>query len=127
MHRQKQRGMTFFGGIIALGSAAYIIYSVVVMIFVHMEHLKIQSALEALRAIPQVTRLDEDEIRSKLRTNLNNNNIYDKELDRYTKAFVIVNENSVLKVSIQYSVTYNLLFGYSLTKRYKDKISIVAN
>ena len=127
MRIKNQRGMTFIGGMIALGSAAYILYSVVLMIFIHMEHLKIVSAMDALHSVHHVTRLSEDEIRSKLRKNLNHNNIYDKELESYTKGFKILIENNELKVNIQYNITYKLLFGFSLTRQYEDKISIVAN
>lgn len=127
MRIKNQRGMTLIGGMIALGSAAYILYSVVIMIFIHMEHLKIVSALNALHSVHHVTRLSEEEIRSNLRKNLNNNNIYDKELERYTKGFKIVVGNSELNVNIQYNITYKLIFGFSLTRHYEDKVSIVAN
>ncbi len=127
MQIKQQRGMTFFGGLIALGSAAFILYSAVVMIFLHMDHLKIGSALDALKSVHHVTKLSEDEIRSKLRTNLHNNNIYDQELDRLAKLFKIDLQNSGLNITIEYSLTSNFVFGFSLSKIYKDKIDIVTN
>ncbi len=127
MRIKQQRGMTFFGGLIALGSAGYILYSAVVMIFLHMDHLKIGSALETLRSVHYVTKLPEEDIRAKLRINLNNNNIYDKELDRLTKLFKIEVLDRGLEVTIEYSLTYDFVFGFKLVKFYKDKISIPAN
>jgi len=124
MRIKQQRGMTFVGGLIALGSAAFILYSAVVMIFLHMDHLKVDSALEALKVVHHVTKLSDDEIRSKLRINLNNNNIYGDELDRLTKLFKIDVQNDGLKVNIEYSLTYDFIFGFKLTKFYKDKVSI---
>jgi len=127
MRIKQQRGMTFVGGLIALGSAAFILYSAVVMIFLHMDHLKVGSAMEALKVVHHVTKLSDEEIRSKLRINLNNNNIYGDELDRLTKLFKIDVQNDGLKVNIEYSLTYDFIFGFKLTKFYKDKISIPTN
>lgn len=127
MRMKQQQGMTFYGTIIMLAVTAFMLYSAVVMILIHMDHLKITSTLEGLRTIPHVTQLSEEDVRAKLRTNLHNNNIYDEELNRYTGLFKIESESNELKVSIEYQVTYKLMFGYRLTKKFKDDVSIVTN
>jgi len=131
MRIKQQRGMTFFGGIIALSFVAYVLYSAVRMVFIHMDHLKIVSSMEALSSVSRDTEVSESKIRRMLRTNLGNNGFYNEDLDKYTKGFKIVFEEGKLKVSIKYNITYYLIFGYSITKhyeeKYEDKRSIVVN
>ena len=98
MKQNKQQGFTFIGLVIVLGFVGMVVFSVLKVFPIYMEHLSVQKSLESLETDPAIRSMSTAAIKDKLEKKFNVNQV--TSIDR--KTIKVQRGTGDLKVDITY-------------------------
>ena len=127
MRLESQKGVTLIGALIIAFFVGSFGWTAIIMIGIHMEHLKVQGALDGLKTVSFVTKKDDNDIRKLLYNQLDADRVTTERLRYYQKLFQISKDNGVLKVTIKYTVTRTYVGTFTLPGTYSDTVKIPFN
>jgi len=120
MKHNKQQGFTFIGLVIVLGIVGMIIFSVLKVFPIYMEHLSVQQSLEALENDPTIKTMSTAAIKDKLEKKFNVNQV--TSVDR--KTIKVQRGTGDLKVDITYEVREDYFGNVDIVLSFSDKFTV---
>ena len=113
---KKQKGLTFITIMIILGVLAFFVMLILKIGPIYMNHNKIQSAIAAVEAMPDVHALPKYEVRATLAKRMNMNYV-----DKITvNDFVITKRMNYLKVELDYEKVEKLMGNLSVLVEFSE-------
>lgn len=125
MQLYEQKGLTLIGWVLVLFFVGTFLWSAMVMTTIHMERLKIQSALEALQTFSAISDESEEKIRTRLLSKLSTDYVEHDRREYYKDRFKINKGEGALSVSIDYEIRKPLFWSFDLIGKYSDSVKIV--
>jgi hypothetical protein len=113
---KRQQGLTLISIIFILGLIGFFTLLTLKIVPIYLDHGKVKSALEALKATPDVQTKTEAEIRESLSKRFLINYVYDVKQENIT----IVRHGNYLKVSIDYETVVPLAGNLSALAEFND-------
>ncbi len=113
---KRQQGLTLISIIFILGLIGFFTLLTLKIVPIYLDHGKVKSALEALKATPELATKSEFEIRDSLSKRFNINYVYDVKQENIT----IVRHGNYLKVSIDYETVVPLVGNLSALAEFSD-------
>ncbi|PCI20504.1 MAG: DUF4845 domain-containing protein [Piscirickettsiaceae bacterium] len=120
MQINKQKGFTFSGLVIILGIVGMIIFSVLKVFPIYMEHLSIQKSLEALENDPAIRKLSTAAIKDKMTKKFDMNQV--TSIGR--KDIIVKRGTGDLKVEITYEVREDYIGNVDIVVSFSDEFTI---
>jgi hypothetical protein len=115
---KRQQGLTLISLVFILGLIGFFVLLTLKIVPIYMDHGKVKSALEALKATPGLESKGEFEIRDSLSKRFSINYVYDVKNDDIT----IVKHGNYVKVDIEYETVVKLVGNLSLLAEFHDSI-----
>ena len=115
---KRQQGLTLISIIFILGLLGFFVLLTLKVVPIYLDHGKVKSALEALKATPDLETKGEFEIRDSLSKRFNINYVYDVTKDNIT----IIKHGNYVKVDIEYETVVKLFGNLSLLAEFHDTI-----
>jgi hypothetical protein len=115
---KRQQGLTLISIIFILGLIGFFVLLTLKVVPIYLDHGKVKSALEALKATPDLETKGEFEIRDSLSKRFNINYVYDVTKDNIT----IIKHGNYVKVDIEYETVVKLVGNLSLLAEFHDTI-----
>ena len=115
---KRQQGLTLISIIFILGLIGFFVLLTLKVVPIYLDHGKVKSALEALKATPELETKGEFEIRDSLSKRFNINYVYDVTKDNIT----IIKHGNYVKVDIEYETVVKLIGNLSLLAEFHDTI-----
>lgn len=125
MQVYEQKGLTLIGWVLVLFFVGTFIWSAIVMTTIHLERLKIKSALETLQTFSFITKESEDKIRTRIMNKLSIDYLETERREYYKDRFKINKNDGALSVSIDYEIRKPLFWSFDLIGKYSDSVKIV--
>jgi hypothetical protein len=115
---KRQQGLTLISIIFILGLIGFFVMLTLKVVPVYLDHGKVKSALDALKASPDLATKSEFEIRDSLNKRFNINYVYDVKKEDIT----IIKHGNYVKVDIEYETVVKLIANLSLLAEFHDTI-----
>ena len=115
---KRQQGLTLISIMFILGLIGFFVMLTLKVVPVYLDHGKVKSALEALKASPDLATKSEFEIRDSLNKRFNINYVYDVKKEDIT----IIKHGNYVKVDIEYETVVKLVANLSLLAEFHDTI-----
>ncbi|MEY3808109.1 MAG: hypothetical protein RI893_1085 [Pseudomonadota bacterium] len=115
---KRQQGLTLISIIFILGLIGFFVMLTLKVVPVYLDHGKVKSALDALKASPDLATKSEFEIRDSLNKRFNINYVYDVKKEDIT----IIKHGNYVKVDIEYETVVKLVANLSLLAEFHDTI-----
>lgn len=125
MQVYEQKGLTLIGWALVLFFVGTFIWSAIVMTTIHLERLKIKSALDTLQTFSFITKESEDKIRTRIMNKLSIDYLETERREYYKDRFKINKNDGALSVSIDYEIRKPLFWSFDLIGKYSDSVKIV--
>ena len=123
MHAAKQQGMTFISLVIVLAVVGMVVLSVLKVFPVYMEHLAVQTSMEAIETDPGVKNMSVSKIRELFRKKLDMNQVNSIN----AKQAKIGRGIGELTFVIEYEVRKDYFANIDLVLSFKDEFSVQLN
>jgi len=120
MKQNKQQGFTFIGLVIVLGIVGMLIFSVLKVFPVYMEHLSVKQSLESLENDPKIRTMSTAAIIDKLEKKFDMNQV--TSVDR--KTIKVQRGTGDLKVDITYEVREDYLGNVDIVLSFSDNFTV---
>jgi hypothetical protein len=115
---KRQQGLTLMSILFILGLIGFFVLLTMKIVPIYLDHGKVKSALESLKATPNLESLGEFEIRKNLTNRFIINYVYDVTQDNIT----IVKHGNYVKVDIEYETVVKLFGNLSVLAEFHDVI-----
>lgn len=113
---KNQQGLTLISIVLILGLIGFFVVLTLKVVPIYLNHGKVKSALEALKAMPDIQTKNEFEIRDSLTKRFNINYVYD-----VTKNDIkVVKQGNYVKVDVEYETVVKLVDNLSLLAEFHD-------
>ncbi|MBL6987021.1 MAG: DUF4845 domain-containing protein [Methylobacter sp.] len=113
---KKQQGLTLISIVLILGLIGFFVLLTLKVVPIYLDHGKVKSALEALKAMPDVQKKSEYEIRDNLSKRFLINYVYDVKKEDIS----VVKHGNYVKVDIEYETVVKLVDNLSLLAEFHD-------
>ncbi|MCX7095791.1 MAG: DUF4845 domain-containing protein [Methylobacter sp.] len=117
---QRQQGLTLISLVFVLGLIGFFVLLTLKIVPIYLDHGKVQSALAALKEMPDIQTLSEPEIRESLTKRFNINYVYDVTKDEIK----VIKHGDYLKVDIEYETVVKLVANLSLLAEFHDSFEV---
>lgn len=114
----RQQGLTLISLIFILGLIGFFVLLTLKIVPIYLDHGKVTSALEALKATPGLESKGEFEIRDSLNKRFSINYVYDVKQDDIK----VIKHGNYVKVDIEYETVVNLVGNLSALAEFHDSI-----
>ncbi len=115
-----QQGLTLISLVFVLGFIGVFVLLTLKIVPIYLDHGKVKSALEALKATPDLATKGEFEIRDSLSKRFNINYVYDVKQDDIT----VIKHGNYVKVDIEYETVVKLFGNLSALAEFHDTIEV---
>jgi len=115
---KRQQGLTLMSILFILGLIGFFVLLTLKIVPIYLDHGKVKSALEALKATPELETKSEFEIRDSLNKRFSINYVYDVKPDNIT----VVKHGNYVKVDIEYETVVPLVSNLSALAEFHDTI-----
>ncbi|TAN69067.1 MAG: DUF4845 domain-containing protein [Methylobacter sp.] len=115
---KRQQGLTLISLVFLLGLIGFFVLLTLKIVPIYLDHGKVKSALEALKASPDLETKSEFEIRDSLNKRFNINYVYDVKQDDIK----VIKHGSYVKVDIEYETVVKLAGNLSVLAEFHDTI-----
>ncbi len=115
---KRQQGLTLISLVFLLGLIGFFVLLTLKILPIYLDHGKVESALEALKASPDLETKSEFEIRDSLNKRFNINYVYDVKQDDIK----VVKHGNYVKVDIEYETVVKLAGNLSVLAEFHDTI-----
>ena len=116
--RSEQKGITFLGAVIVLSLIGFFAMLILKIGPIYMEHAKIKSVLESIRAEPELVSKSREDIRALFEKRLYINYITDFKKEN----LLITKHGSYVKVEVVYDKTENIFGNLDVLVHFDDVI-----
>jgi hypothetical protein len=113
-----QQGLTLISTIFLLGLIGFFVILTLKVVPIYLDHGKVKSALEALKATPELQTKSEFEIRDSLGKRFSINYVYDVKKEDIK----VLKHGNYVKVDIEYETVVKLVSNLSLLAEFHDTI-----
>ncbi len=113
---KNQHGLTLISIVFLLGLIGFFVLLTLKVVPIYLDHGKVKSALEALKATPDIQTKSEFEIRDSLTKRFNINYVYDVTKDDIK----VIKHGNYVKVDIEYETVVKLIDNLSLLAEFHD-------
>lgn len=113
---KRQQGLTLISILFILGLIGFFVLLTLKIVPIYLDHGKVKSALEALKAMPDVQTKSEAEIRDSLTKRFNINYVYDVTKDEIK----VIKHGNYVKVDIEYETVVKLVGNLSALAEFHD-------
>lgn len=113
---KRQQGLTLISIIFILGLIGVVTLLTLKIVPIYLDHGKVKSALEALKATPDIQTKSEAEIRESLNKRFSINYVYDVKKDDIK----VVKHGNYVKVDIEYETVVKLVGNLSALAEFHD-------
>ncbi|MDO9424740.1 MAG: DUF4845 domain-containing protein [Methylobacter sp.] len=117
---KNQQGLTLISIVLLLGLIGFFVLLTLKVVPIYLDHGKVKSALEALKAMPDIQTKSEFEIRDSLTKRFNINYVYDVTKDDIK----VVKHGNYVKVDIEYETVVKLVDNLSLLAEFHDSFEV---
>lgn len=117
---KSQQGLTLISIVFLLGLIGCFVLLTLKIVPIYLDHGKVKSALEALKATPEFATKSEFEIRDSLNKRFNINYVYDVKQDDIK----VVKHGNYVKVDIEYETVVKLVGNLSVLAEFHDTIEV---
>ncbi|HEY8218498.1 MAG TPA: DUF4845 domain-containing protein [Methylobacter sp.] len=115
---KRQQGLTLISLIFILGLIGFFVMLTLKIVPIYLDHGKVKSALEALKATPELQTKSEYEIRDSLSKRFSINYVYDVKPENIK----VIKHGSYVKVDIEYETVVKLVSNLSALAEFHDTI-----
>lgn len=115
---KRQQGLTLISLVFLLGLIGFFVLLTLKIVPIYLDHGKVVSALEALKASPDLETKSEFEIRDSLNKRFNINYVYDVKQDDIK----VIKHGNYVKVDIEYETVVKLAGNLSVLAEFHDTI-----
>jgi hypothetical protein len=115
---KRQQGLTLISILLILGLIGFFVLLTLKIVPIYLDHGKVKSALEALKATPGLESKGEYEIRDSLNKRFSINYVYDVSKDDIK----IIKHGNYVKVDIEYETVVKLVGNLSVLAEFHDSI-----
>lgn len=115
---KRQQGLTLISILFILGLIGFFVLLTLKTVPIYLDHGKVKSALEALKATPELGTKSEVEIRGSLSKRFSINYVYDVKKEDIT----IIKHGNYVKVDIEYETVVPLVSNLSLLAEFHDTV-----
>jgi type II secretory pathway pseudopilin PulG len=120
MKQNKQQGFTFIGLVIVLGFVGMVVFSVLKVFPIYMEHLSVKQSLESLKTDPAIRSMSTAAIKDKLEKKFNVNQV--TSIDR--KTIKVQRGTGDLKVDVTYEVREDYMGNVDIVLSFSDNFIV---
>jgi hypothetical protein len=120
---QKQKGLTFISWLIIFIMAGFLVYVVLNIIPVYIDHFAIEATLESVKQDPLSASKSSRELRDTISKRLDVNNIRHVTRDDIK----IVRSGKKTKIQISYEVVRHIVYNISLIMTFDEQVELSAN
>jgi len=113
-----QQGLTLISLIFILGLIGFFVMLTLKIVPIYLDHGKVKSALEALKATPELQTKSEYEIRDSLNKRFSINYVYDVKPENIK----VIRHGNYVKVDIEYETVVKLVSNLSALAEFHDTI-----
>jgi hypothetical protein len=113
---RRQQGLTLISIIFILGLIGFFTLLTLKIVPIYLDHGKVKSALEALKASPDIQTKGESEIRESLGKRFSINYVYDVKQDDIK----VIKHGNYVKVDIEYETVVKLIGNLSALAEFHD-------
>ncbi len=117
---QRQQGLTLISLVFVLGLIGFFVLLTLKIVPIYLDHGKVESALAALKEMPDIQTLSEPEIRESLTKRFNINYVYDVTKDEIK----VIKHGDYLKVDIEYETVVKLVANLSILAEFHDSFEV---
>lgn len=115
---KRQRGLTLMSILFILGLIGFFVLLTLKIVPIYLDHGKVTSALEGLKATPDLASKTEFEIRDSLNKRFGINYVYDVKQDNIK----VIKHGNYVKVDIEYETVVNLVGNLSALAEFHDTV-----
>jgi hypothetical protein len=115
---KRQQGLTLISLVFILGLIGFFVMLTLKIVPIYLDHGKVKSALEALKATPELQTKSEYEIRDSLNKRFSINYVYDVKPENIK----VIKHGSYVKVDIEYETVVKLAGNLSALAEFHDTI-----
>jgi hypothetical protein len=115
---KRQQGLTLISLVFILGLIGFFVMLTLKIVPIYLDHGKVKSALEALKATPELQTKSEYEIRDSLSKRFSINYVYDVKPENIK----VIKHGSYVKVDIEYETVVKLVSNLSALAEFHDTI-----
>jgi hypothetical protein len=115
---KRQQGLTLISLVFILGLIGFFVMLTLKIVPIYLDHGKVKSALEALKATPELQTKSEYEIRDSLNKRFSINYVYDVKPENIK----IIKHGNYVKVDIEYETVVKLVSNLSALAEFHDTI-----
>lgn len=117
---KSQQGLTLISLVFVLGLIGFFVLLTMKIVPIYLDHGKVKSALEAVKAMPDLQSKSEAEIRASLDKRFGINYVYDVTQDEIK----VTKHDSYLRVDIEYETVVKLVGNLSVLAEFHDSIEV---
>jgi hypothetical protein len=115
---KRQQGLTLISLVFILGLIGFFVMLTLKIVPIYLDHGKVKSALEALKATPELQTKSEYEIRDSLSKRFSINYVYDVKPENIK----VIKHGNYVKVDIEYETVVKLVSNLSALAEFHDTI-----
>lgn len=115
---KRQQGLTLISLVFILGLIGFFVMLTLKIVPIYLDHGKVKSALEALKATPELQTKSEYEIRDSLNKRFSINYVYDVKPENIK----VIRHGNYVKVDIEYETVVKLVSNLSALAEFHDTI-----
>ncbi|MCK9619964.1 MAG: DUF4845 domain-containing protein [Methylobacter sp.] len=115
---KRQQGLTLISLVFILGLIGFFVMLTLKIVPIYLDHGKVKSALEALKATPELQTKSEYEIRDSLNKRFSINYVYDVKPENIK----VIKHGNYVKVDIEYETVVKLVSNLSALAEFHDTI-----
>lgn len=115
---KRQQGLTLISLVFILGLIGFFVMLTLKIVPIYLDHGKVKSALEALKATPELQTKSEYEIRDSLNKRFSINYVYDVKPENIK----VLKHGNYVKVDIEYETVVGLVGNLSALAEFHDTI-----
>ncbi|HEY8160262.1 MAG TPA: DUF4845 domain-containing protein [Methylobacter sp.] len=115
---KRQQGLTLISLVFILGLIGFFVMLTLKIVPIYLDHGKVKSALEALKATPELQTKSEYEIRDSLNKRFSINYVYDVK----PEDIKVIKHGNYVKVDIEYETVVKLVSNLSALAEFHDTV-----
>ncbi|MGZ5009629.1 MAG: DUF4845 domain-containing protein [Methylobacter sp.] len=115
---KRQQGLTLISLVFILGLIGFFVMLTLKIVPIYLDHGKVKSALEALKATPELQTKSEYEIRDSLNKRFSINYVYDVK----PEDIKVTKHGNYVKVDIEYETVVKLVSNLSALAEFHDTV-----
>ncbi|MGZ4996448.1 MAG: DUF4845 domain-containing protein [Methylobacter sp.] len=115
---KRQQGLTLISLVFILGLIGFFVMLTLKIVPIYLDHGKVKSALEALKATPELQTKSEYEIRDSLNKRFSINYVYDVK----PQDIKVIKHGNYVKVDIEYETVVKLVSNLSALAEFHDTV-----